>query len=72
MHQNTLIARQGIARGERFADPRFGDIHGRSHLRRAGFQHPATGASRNKFRRTERRSLTDTFVPRCREQAQYG
>lgn len=50
MHQNTLIARQGIARGERFADPRFGDIHGRSHLRRAGFQHPATGASRNKFR----------------------
>lgn len=50
MHQNTLIARQGIARGERFADPRFGDIHGRSHLRRAGFSTRLPVHPRNKFR----------------------
>lgn len=49
MHQNTLIVRQRITGGERLADPRFGDIHRRGHLRRAGLQNAAPGASRNKL-----------------------
>ncbi|AEW74856.1 hypothetical protein EcWSU1_03428 [Enterobacter ludwigii] len=49
MHQNTLIARQRIAGGERLADPRFGDIDRRRHLRRARLQHSAPGTSRNKL-----------------------
>lgn len=49
MHQNTLIAGQRIAGGERLADPRFGDIHRRGHLRRARLQNAASGTPRNKF-----------------------
>ena len=65
MHQNTLIVRQRIAGGERLADPRFGDIHRRRHLRRARLQNAAPGTPRDKFWIRLNVQSYPEFIPGC-------